>query len=81
MPQCELTEQATNRNIFKIKEYPSKNQRLKQMSVPKNTSVQIKPLETSDKSVIATTSNSLNANKSNMTEYTHIINVFQELFQ
>lgn len=80
MSQCDLSEQENN--IFKVKEYTSKNQRcLKQISVPKNTAGQIKPSEISDKSRIETTTNySLNS-KSDMTECTHIINVFQELFQ
>lgn len=78
MSQCDLSEYENNRNIFKVKEYTSKNQHcLKQISVPKNTAVQIKALETSDKSITETTTNySLNTNKSDMTKCTHIINVF-----
>ncbi|KAM0735266.1 hypothetical protein ACS0PU_010414 [Formica fusca] len=83
MSQCELSEQATNRIIFKLKEYTSKNQRcLNQISVPRNTASQIEPSKISDKSIIATASDcSFNANKNNMIEHTNIINVFKKLFQ
>ncbi|XP_071580208.1 uncharacterized protein [Temnothorax nylanderi] len=82
-PQCEQSEQAiTNRSTFQLKEYKSKNQCFNQMSVPKNTASQIKPSETSNKSIIAKSSDcSLNTSKSNVTEHKHIINVFRELFQ
>lgn len=79
--QRKQSEQISKKRTFQLKEYPSKKH-LNQISVSKNT-VQIKSSETS-KSIISETSDqcslSTSTIKSNLTE-THVINVFQELFQ